>query len=521
MASVDARKLKDSAADYLKKSKFEKAAEVLEQLVQAEPKDMQHRFRLGDCYRKLAQPQKSIAQYDAAGRYYADQRQLIKAIAAVKVILEIDPRNAEAQKQLAEMNERRLGKVTLESAGLAGGKRAAIGRIAAAKAVPDGGAGQAEAIELPEEPQITKRVAPAATRGAQRGAMADRIQIDAGADDADLLELDDSPKSFSPGYSQDALITPPPEAHSGSPAGHLEIQDLPDAAILEADPEDLAASPDDEEVVALSLEPGRPIADLLGSDAEEEIELLSISSDRAGEPEIDASGEDLEAAFGAIVPDAKTAPRKVPARVPLFDDLPRNAFVEMALLSGAPRTANVSAEDDTELLEVSDAVLRHLARNHPQVVKSLKNFYRQRLLNNVMAISPLFKDFDPAERRQLVEKFKLRQAAPGEMLIKEGAQSDGLYVVLHGSVDVAAQQIDLAHLREGEIFGEMSLLTRQPATATVVSPGNAILLRLPRDQFQELVVTHPQILALVSELTDQRAAATRAALEQHGISSFV
>jgi CRP-like cAMP-binding protein len=352
---------------------------------------------------------------------------------------------------------------------------------------------------------------------------------------------------------------------------------LPDEAILDDGPEDLAASADDEEVVA---EPARPIADLLGSDAEEEIELLSISSDRAGEPDVDASGEDLEAAFGAIVPDAKVVRRKVPARVPLFDDLPRDAFVElvnrlsyrrygagqqilkegdpgrsffvivegkvriwkqlpdgaelqlatleegaffgeMALLSGAPRTANVSAEDDTELLEVSDAVLRHLARSHPLVIKSLKNFYRQRLLNNVMAISPLFKDFDPIERRQLVEKFKLRQVAPGEMLIKEGTQSDGLYVVLHGSVDVAAQQIDLAHLREGEIFGEMSLLTRQPATATVISPANAILLRLPRDQFQELVVTHPQILALVSELTEQRAAATRAALEQHGISSFV
>src|SRR5256884_5360192 len=108
--AVDARKLKDSAAEYLKKSKFEKAAEVLEELVQAEPKDMQHRLRLGDCYRKLEQPQKSITQYDAAGRYYADQGQLIKAIAAVKVILEIDPRNAEAQNELAEMNERSLWK---------------------------------------------------------------------------------------------------------------------------------------------------------------------------------------------------------------------------------------------------------------------------------------------------------------------------------------------------------------------------------------------------------------------------
>src|SRR5713226_3234382 len=200
--SVDARKLKDSAADYLKKSKFEKAAEVLEQLVQAEPKDMQHRFRLGDCYRKLAQPQKSIAQYDAAGRYYADQGQLIKGIAAVKVILEIDPRNAEAQKQLAEMNERRLGKVTLESAGLAGGKRAAIGRIAAAKAVAEGGTDRAEPIGVPEEPQITKRVPPAATRGAQRGAMADRIGA---GEDGEVLELDDSPRNFSPGYSKGAL----------------------------------------------------------------------------------------------------------------------------------------------------------------------------------------------------------------------------------------------------------------------------------------------------------------------------
>ena len=170
---------------------------------------------------------------------------------------------------------------------------------------------------------------------------------------------------------------------------------------------------------------------------------------------------------------------------------------------------------------MTDSVLRGLTRNHPQVGQSLKNFYRQRLLNNVMAISPLFKDFDPSERRQIVEKFKLRQAAPGEMIIKEGKASDGLYVVLHGVVDVAAQQIELARLKEGDIFGEMSLLTRKPATATVTSPGNSILLKLPRERFQELVVTHPQILELVSQLTEQRAAATRAALEQHGIESFV
>src|SRR5947208_2522600 len=192
----------------------------------------------------------------------------------------------------------------------------------------------------------------------------------------------------------------------------------------------------------------------------------------------------------------------------------------MALLSGAPRTANVISEEDTEVLEVTDNMLRDLAGKYPQVISSLKNFYRQRLLNNVMAISPLFKDFDPAERKSIVEKFRMKQATPDEVLINEGKNSDGLYVVLHGSVQVATAKdkhpIELARLKEGDVFGEMSLLTRKPATATVTSQGNSILLRLPRENFQELVLTHPQILELVSELTEKRKSATDAILQGQG-----
>jgi CRP-like cAMP-binding protein/tetratricopeptide (TPR) repeat protein len=571
--SVDARKLKDSVAEYLKKSKFDKAAELLEQLAVAEPADMQHRLRLGDCYRRLGEAVRSILNYDIAARHFVSDGQLIKAIAAVKVILEIDPDNREAQKQLAEMNQRRKGKP--DTGPVARGDEPAERQVpAAAKTV--------EPIELPEEPETTEPVPRAPSRGAQRGAMADRIQIELGPDDGAPMELEDVPKLTNIGTERILVsaVSASQEEHAPK-TDRQAIRDLPDDAILPpTGPVAIADEPDDAD--ELAEDAARSIADLLAPESEEEIELISISTDQPPkkEPEADGAGADLEKALGAIVPDAKAVQRKLPTRVPLFDDLPRDAFVElvnrltyrrylagelilqegepgrsfyvivdgkvrifkkmpdgaelelatlgegaffgeMALLSGAPRTANVSAEVDTELLEVSDSVLRRLARTHPHVVKSLKSFYRQRLLSNVMAISPLFKDFGPAERRQIVEKFRLRQAAPGEIVIKEGAQSDGLYVVLHGTVNVAAQEVPLARLKEGDIFGEMSLLTRQPATATVTAPGNVILLRLPRDQFQELVVTHPQILALVSELSDQRAAATRTALEKHGIESFV
>jgi len=617
---VDVRKLKDEVTEHLKKLKWEKAAEVLAELAAAEPKDMTHRLKLGDAYRKLDQPQMAIEAYRQAAKFFSDEGQLIKAIGAVKIILEIDPRNAEAQRQLGDMNKRRLGKASLAKIPPPTRQAAPADR-------------RTRAIELGGPPDASTD--PGASMGIELGdplgALTDpgastEIELPAGAED-EPLELDDGrsiklpsrpaaaptppkapdigepelgrggePPPVSRGAARRRALAPPPPLIDDPPldpdlppeqpqALPDQFQALPDDAILTPEPEDLAAAPHDEEVIP-SDEFGRqggPIADLLSSAVEEEIELLSISADEelAGgrptePPSVAAEDADLERAFGNIAPPPTgPAPKVSVKKVPLFDDLPQDAFValvnrlgyhrhlpgqliiregdpgrsffiivegrvrvykagpdgkeitlahlgegaffgEMALLSGAPRTANVVAEEESEILEVTDTLLRELAAKYPTVIHSLRNFYRQRLLNNVMAISPLFKDFDPSERRGIVEKFRMRQAAPGEKVIVEGKSADGLYVVLHGSVQVSARDTEVALLKEGEIFGEMSLLTREPATATITSPGNSILLRLPREKFQELVVTHPQILALVSELSEKRRSAIDAILQGQG-----
>ena len=611
---VDIRKLKDEVAEHLKKLRWEKAAEVLAELAAAEPKDMTHRLKLGDAYRKMDQPQMAIEAYRQAAKFFSDEGQLIKAIGAVKIILEIDPRNAEAQKQLGDMNKRRLGKVSLARIPPTTREPAAADRRTGAielGGLPGAPTDQGASMGIELDDPLGASTDPGASM---------EIELPAGAED-EPLELDDG-RSIKPPASRSPAARPPPDV---SGIGEAELgrggeeppisrgaarrralapplplmddpeldpdlppeqpQTLPDDAILTPEPEDLAAAPHDEEVIP-SEEFGRqggPIADLLSSSAEEEIELLSISADEelAGgrptePPSVAAEDADLDRAFGNIVPPATVpAPKVAAKKVPLFDDLPQDAFValvnrlgyhrhlpgqliiregdpgrsffiivegrvrvykaspggkeitlahlgegaffgEMALLSGAPRTANVVAEEESEILEVTDTLLRELAARYPTVINSLRNFYRQRLLNNVMAISPLFKDFDPSERRGIVEKFRMRQAAPGEKVIVEGKSADGLYVVLHGSVQVSAKDTEVALLKEGDIFGEMSLLTREPASATITSPGNSILLRLPRDKFQELVVTHPQILALVSELSEKRRSAIEAILQGQG-----
>jgi len=586
-SQVDVRKLKDEVAEHLKRSRWEKAAEVLEQLVAAEPKDMAQQLRLGDTYRRMEHPQKAIESYQRAAKFFSDEGQLIKAIGAVKLILECDPRNAQAQKQLADMNARRMGKMPLAKVGIKSVPAQAAAPARAAKASVMEAASGAIAVDDPSQIELPP------------------------ADEDEPLELDDGrapsqaaarprttklpprkAKSFDLSGGDELELDPPvraPAARStavapASPGREIDLELdpdvpppdaelLPDDAILTPEPEDLVAPEHEDEVISREEfgRQGGPIVDLLSSGAEEEIELLSISADEevsssrpTGPPTVSADDADLDRAFGNIAPEGAGVPTKVVTKkVPLFDDLPQDAFValvnrlgyhrhgaghliiregepgrsffiivegrvrvykagadgkeitlahlgegaffgEMAMLSGAPRTANVVSEEETEILEVTDTVLRDLATKYPQVVNSLKNFYRQRLLNNVMAISPLFEDFDPAQRKALVEKFRMRQAAPEEKVIAEGKSTDGLYVVLHGVVDVTVEQRQVARLREGEIFGEMSLLSRDPASATVTAKSNAILLRLPRDSFQELVVTHPQILELVSDLAEKR-----------------
>src|SRR4051812_12500323 len=195
-SNVNTRALKDEVADLLRKGKFDRASEVLEQLARAEPKEMTHRLKLGDTYRRLEQKPKAIGAYQYAARFFGDEGQLIKAIGAVKIILELDPKNAQAQAQLAEMNQRRLGKVTMESAGLRAPKPIGAGARATS------------AIELDDA---------AASAPAVSSVM--HVELEPGDDD-EPLELDDGKplrRGVAPGGGPVMKKTPPAAPRSSGP----------------------------------------------------------------------------------------------------------------------------------------------------------------------------------------------------------------------------------------------------------------------------------------------------------------
>jgi CRP-like cAMP-binding protein len=192
-------------------------------------------------------------------------------------------------------------------------------------------------------------------------------------------------------------------------------------------------------------------------------------------------------------------------------DLRAGAFFgEIALVGGTARTARVTATEDTLLLELPAAAIEAAAARQPALARVLAQHARARLLANVMRTSPVFTLLPEAERAELLGRFETTMAQAGERFVRRGEGNDHLWIVVSGQVEVRDGATVLARLGAGDGVGEMSLLAAGPATADVVAVTPAALLRLSARQFHEVADRHPEVLAELARLADERAAANAA-----------
>ncbi len=192
-------------------------------------------------------------------------------------------------------------------------------------------------------------------------------------------------------------------------------------------------------------------------------------------------------------------------------------FGEMALVSAAPRSATVTAVTDTDLLEFDREALAGASREVSTLAAALDKFTRERLLQNLMGSSPLFSPLDRKQRLDLVRRFTAHDVAAGVQIVREGEPGRGLFVLLAGEADVSKVDGDskvlLATLKAGDVFGEISLLGDEDATATVTAARQSTVLFLAKDVFARLIQAFPQIREYVSGLSEERLMDTRLLLE--------
>lgn len=118
-----------------------------------------------------------------------------------------------------------------------------------------------------------------------------------------------------------------------------------------------------------------------------------------------------------------------------------------------------------------------------------------------------------AVRRALADRLQPRSLRGGEVLMREGDEADGLYLVQAGRLralggDGEGRRV-LGDIGRGEVVGEAALLTDQPRSATVVALRDSELLYLSIQSFEEVIAENPSFLRAVSAQVVRRMLATQ------------
>jgi small-conductance mechanosensitive channel len=118
---------------------------------------------------------------------------------------------------------------------------------------------------------------------------------------------------------------------------------------------------------------------------------------------------------------------------------------------------------------------------------------------------PVFADLKDEGRRALAAGAAERLYGDGELIVREGAEGASMFVVCQGRVAVTiGSGKEVARIETGGFFGEMSLLTGEPRSATVSARGDCRVLEIAGDVFKRYITEHPDVIDEVAG-----AAATR------------
>lgn len=134
----------------------------------------------------------------------------------------------------------------------------------------------------------------------------------------------------------------------------------------------------------------------------------------------------------------------------------------------------------------------------------------------------LFSELPPDARLALSRAASEQIFAVGEPIVQQGEPGSSMYVVLSGRVQVVLEPSnrEVATIGPGGFFGEMSLLTGEPRSATVRAASDVRVLEITAERFREIALARPGLVehmarvvsARRGELDEIRAAASSTAV---------
>jgi len=197
-------------------------------------------------------------------------------------------------------------------------------------------------------------------------------------------------------------------------------------------------------------------------------------------------------------------------------------FGEFGFFTDQKRHANVKALTECEIMEISKNELDEIIKVRPRVKEVLQDFFRQRVLDLFLALSPFFSSLTSIEREDVFKRFRLLKIPEETLLFKGGDSSNSLYMIKSGEVEIFTQtrqgkRTRLATLKSGNFFGEISLLFNKPRMAFARTIRPSELLELTKEDLEECLRQFPKLRSMLKEISLKRLSQAKEILSREEV----
>jgi len=160
-----------------------------------------------------------------------------------------------------------------------------------------------------------------------------------------------------------------------------------------------------------------------------------------------------------------------------------DAFGELSLLYGKPRTASVTALAHGRLWVLERRAFKNV------LIKRIAGFNLLQILRKVPALRPL----NQLQLQKLCAKFQESRYRDGDVIIRQGSPGEKFYIIKSGRAVASkveqegAPPVEIRRMDKYDCFGERALLSNEPRSATMTALGDTVCLWLSRDTFAGVV----------------------------------
>jgi CRP-like cAMP-binding protein len=447
----DVRQLRAEASEATASGKFKRALAAYLELERLEPRDAQWSKRAAETYRRLGKDKDAIEAYARAAERYAQGGFLVQAIAVCKLILQIDPKNDDALRRLASMNEQvgqgptRVMAMAENNPNLAENEKVQALRRGTTIPPPMGGPERTGAVGTTAPPLAESRTRTPQNIAIARRATPDHLAIPRKVTPVGMSNM----ASSESGRHRKPHSTPPPIAMSRTKSKPITLpanQPIESISLKDEVPDSFERE-ENSGVYVIPID--EPLATI-----EDDAAPVMMDADEYSEPlavEIDSADDDLDVDY---------------------------------------------LEDSTEL-EVED--IEEIPLPEPRIVGARAA--------EALASTPLFAGLSQEALGSLVQQLTLVHLGKNEVLFHEGDPGDALYVICEGEVSVSAEgppRVEMARMGAGAFIGEVALMTDQPRSATVTATLDAELLRIDRKTLAAVLRSHGEVLSAVLRFVRDR-----------------